>query len=164
LPLLKKNAEEIRDCLSLATIPALDLEIIDREMLEELIETAKSEDRLRTLDFERFLSDAPKRDEIAEVIVVQLDESVPWPARPRVDEKTGLKRLRIGAILGQVAIGGALAVGNIALGVVTAIITSIPVITAAANVPSVVALSVSTFTGINTVLGGVEKLAAALKE
>jgi hypothetical protein len=34
LPLLKNNAEQIRDSLSLGTIPALDLEIVDRKMLE----------------------------------------------------------------------------------------------------------------------------------
>jgi hypothetical protein len=106
LPLLKQNADQIRDSLSLAMIPTLDLKIADRKILEKLIKAAKSEDHLQTFDVERFLSDAPKREEIASVIIVQLDTSIRYVDRPRVDEEKGKTRLEICALLGQVAMGG----------------------------------------------------------
>jgi hypothetical protein len=108
------------------------------------------------------LCDAPKREEIARAIVVELDVSVTYQARPRVDEETGRKRLKIGAILGRVAIGGALAAANIALGVVAGIITSFPAVTG--HVEAALAVTGSTFLGIHDALGGVKDLAAVLEK
>ena len=85
-----------------------------------------------------------------------------WDDRPRVDETIGLRRLKVGAAIGQVALGGALAVANIGLGAF-GLLTSIVGLTGN-QVPLTVALVGSTYTGFNGLLSGLDKVADALKK
>jgi hypothetical protein len=68
----------------------------------------------------------------------------------------------LGTLIGQAALGGALAVGNLALGVVGGIITSIPAVTG--SIPLTLGLVGSTYTGLNGVLSAVEKLVSELNK
>jgi hypothetical protein len=161
MQLLQENGDEIRTALSRNMIPAIDAEIADPATIDEIIASVKAHDRVKQFDFERFRSDAPSKEGIAHALVVELNVHVPYDKRPKVSKKTGLKRLQAGTFIGQAALGGGLAVGNLSLGVVGGIITSIPAILGA--VPLTLGLVGSTYTGCNAVLSAVEKLAGTLR-
>lgn len=161
LPLMKTSSDEIRGLLSLEMIPALDAQIVGKEKIEELIKDAKESDRFKDFDYERFSSQAPSKEEIARVVVVQLDVSLSWNERPKVDKGTGLKRLQIGALIGKAAIGGALAVGNLSLGVLGGM-SVLPAI-ALTNVPIAAGLIGSAYTGLSAAFDAVEKIATVVR-
>ena len=160
LPLMKENSEEIRKLLSLETIPALDAQIVEQKELEELIAHAKEQDRFKDFDFEQFSSKAPTGEEIARVIVVQ-QGVYGWDDRPKVDKSVGLKRLQVGALIGKAAIGGALAVGNLSLGVLGGL-SVLPAISLT-NVPIAVGLVTSVYTGLAAAFDAIEKIATAIR-
>jgi hypothetical protein len=158
--ILRAHSAEIRALLSPAIIPSIDTHIVPKEHVEEMIEHAKEYKGFENFDFENFSSNATSREEIAHAIVVQLDESVSWSARPQVDDHVGAKRLRIGALIGKAAAGGALAVGNLALGAVAGL-TVLPAIVG--HVPLALGIIGSAYTGTAGVLDAVEKIGAVVK-
>jgi hypothetical protein len=163
LRLLQAHADEIRAVLSREMLPAIDRDIADAKTIDDLIAVAKDHDRLKGLDLQRWQGRLPSEAELARALVVQLGVTVTWPERPKVDEATGLRRLKLGALIGQVALGGALAVGNIALGVVGGLVTSVAGMTGSA-IPLTVGLLGSTYAGFNGLLSAVDKLVDALKK
>lgn len=163
LRLLQTHADEIRAVLSQEMLPAVDRDITDARTLDDLIALAKEHDRLKGLDLQRWQCRLPSETELARALVVQLGVTVPWPERPKVDEETGLRRLKLGALISQVALGGAVAVGNMALGAVGGVVTSVAGMTGSA-IPLVVGLLGSTYAGFNGLLSAVDKLVDALKK
>lgn len=161
LPLIKKNSEQIRDILSFETVPSLDADLVGEEVLAALIEDAKKENRFKELDIELFLSKTPTREELAQALRVQLDVTIRFDERPKVEERVGLKRLQIGALIGKVATGGALAVGNISLGVLGGL--SFLQAVSPTNVQTAVGLVTSAYTGFSAAFDAIEKIAIALK-
>jgi hypothetical protein len=113
------------------------------------------------LAFDRLRDSLPSSADLARVLVVELGVSVLWTERPKVTEETGMRRLKLGALIGQVALGGALAVGNLSLGVIGGVITSIPGITG--SIQLTLGLIGSTYTGFNGLLSAIDKLSDALK-
>jgi len=158
---MKNSSEEIRGLLSLEMIPALDAHIVAKEKIEELIADAKRPDRIKDFDYERFSSQAPSEEEIAQVVVVQLNACLSWNERPKIDKGTGLKRLQIGALIGKAAVGGALAVGNLSLGVLGGM-SVLPAI-ALTNVPIAAGLIGSAYTGLSAAFDAVEKIATVVR-
>jgi len=115
---------------------------------------------VRSFDPERFHANAPSEEQVARALVVQVDLHLSWSERPKVDEARGKNRLRIGAILGQGVLGGALAGANLSLGVLG---NYIPHIAAMAGQVSItLGLAASTYSGLNKVFEAVEKLAGEL--
>lgn len=163
MQLLQENNNEIRNALSPRIIPAIDTEIVESKSIDEMITSVKEHDRVKEFTPEKFQALANSSDELARVLVVDLHDSVVWGARPRVSEATGLKRLRIGAMIGQATVGGALATGNIALGVLGGVITTITAIQGG-NVAIAVGIAGSVYVGVNGVLKAVSDIADELKE
>lgn len=161
LPLIKEASEEIQGILSLETVPFLDALVAEKETLAVLIKDAKKENRLKDFDFERFSAMTPTREDLANALRVQIDVTVRWDERPKVEEHVGLKRLQIGALIGKVATGGALAASNISLGVLGGL-SVLPAV-ALTNVPIAVGLVTSAYTGFSAAFDAVEKIAVALK-
>lgn len=161
LSIMKDTSEEIRELLSTAIIPALDAQIVEPKNIDELIAYAKEHDRFKDFDFERFSGSAPSREEIARVIVVPLNVSVTWGERPKVDKSVGAKRLQIGALIGKAAVGGALAVGNLSLGVLGGL-SILPAIQPT-NVPIAVGIVGSAYTGLAAAFDAVEKIGAVIR-
>jgi len=161
LPLLKESSDEIRQILSIDTLPAIDAQIIDHKKLEELIEHAKAKDRFKDVDYERFASSTPSKEEVARAFVGQINVPYPYQQRPRIDKNDGLKRLQVGALIGKAATGGALAVANLSLGVLGGL-SVVPAI-ALTNIPIAAGLVTSTYTGFAAVFDAVEKIATTLR-
>jgi len=161
LRLLQSSADEIHASLSREIIPAMDDAIADPKTLDELLKAAKDDDRVKHVDLEQWQARLPSDADLARIMVVQLGVSVTWNERPKVDTPTGMKRLKLGALIGQMALGGALAVGNIALGVVGGVITSIPGVMGA--IPLTLGLVGSAYTGLNAVLTAADKIVDAVK-
>jgi hypothetical protein len=161
LRVLQSHADEIRAALSREMIPALDQEIVDSKTLDDLIALAKQHDRLKDFDVEDFHAKLPSSGELARILVVLLGTSVTWNERPKVDAPTGRRRLKVGALIGQVALGGALAVTNLSLGAF-GVITSIPGMVI--SIPLTLGLVGSTYTGFNGLLSAIDKLADALEK
>jgi hypothetical protein len=161
LSIMKDTSEEIRELLSTAMIPALDAQIVEPKNIDELIAYAKERDRFKDFDFERFSGSAPSREEIARVIVVPLNVSVTWGERPKVDKSVGAKRLQIGALIGKAAVGGALAVGNLSLGVLGGL-SILPAIQPT-NVPIAVGIVGSAYTGLAAAFDAIEKIGAVIR-
>ena len=161
LRLLQSSADEIHASLSREIIPAMDDAIADPKTLDELLKAAKDDDRVKHVDLEQWQARLPSDADLARIMVVQLGVSVTWNERPKVDTPTGMKRLKLSALIGQMALGGALAVGNIALGVVGGVITSIPGVMGA--IPLTLGLVGSAYTGLNAVLTAGDKIVDAVK-
>jgi hypothetical protein len=159
---LQSHTDEIRSALSRDILPAIEETIADAKTLDDLITLARDHDRMKELSFESLQSGLPSDAALARALVVQLDGNMSWDDRPRVDETIGLRRLKVGAAIGQVALGGALAVANIGLGAF-GLLTSI-VGLSCGQVPLTVALVGSTYTGFNGLLSGLDKVADALKK
>lgn len=159
--LLKETSDDIRNVLSIQSLPALDAEIVGQKKLEELIDNAKAKDWYKDADFEKFISSAPSKEDLARILVVQLNVSTSWQERPKVDKSTGLKRLQVGALIGKAATGGALAVANLSLGVLGGL-SVVPGI-ALTNIPIAAGLVTSTYTGLTAAFDAVEKIATALQ-
>ncbi len=117
LKLLQEHDEEIREVLSPECIPATDAELAGKDAIYEMIDFAKKSGRMKSFDPERFQADAPSEDDLARALVVRVDLNLSWQERPKVDEGTGKSRLKIGAIVVQGVLGGALAGVNLSLGV-----------------------------------------------
>jgi len=162
LALLAGASDEIRQVLSIETLPALDAQIVDPKELEELIDRAKAKDRFKHLDFEKFISSAPSKEEVARALVVQINVSTPWAERPKVDKPAGLKRLQVGTLIGKAATGGALAVANLSLGVLGGL-SVVPSI-ALTSIPIAAGLVTSTYTGLAAAFDAVEKIASTLRD
>lgn len=160
--LLKETSDDIRKILSVETLPALDAQIVGQKKLEELIEQAKARDWFKDADFEKFISSSPSKEDVARVLVVQLNVSTPYQERPKIDKDTGLKRLQVGALIGKAATGGALAVANLSLGVLGGL-SVVPGITLT-NIPIAAGLVTSTYTGLAAAFDAVEKIATALRD
>ena len=159
--LLQSQADEILSVLSRDILPAIEETVVDIKTLDELIMSAKDHDRIKGLSFESLQSRLPSDAALARALVVQLDGSMRWDDRPRVDETTGVRRLKLGSAIGQVALGAALAATNIGLGAF-GLLTSI-VGLAGTQVQLTVALVGSTYTGFNGLLSGLDKVGDALK-
>ena len=95
------------------------------------------------------------------MIVVPLSVSVTWGERPKVDKSVGAKRLQIGALIGKAAVGGALAVGNLSLGVLGGL-SILPAIQPT-NVPIAVGIVGSAYTGLAAAFDAVEKIGAVIR-
>jgi hypothetical protein len=162
LKLLQEHDEEIREALSPEIIPQADAELAGKDTLYEMIESAKKSDLVKSFDPERFQADAPSQDELARALVVQIDLHLSWQERPKVNEETGKSRLKIGAIVGQGVLGGALAGVNLSLGVLGNYIPHIAAMVG--QVPTTVGIAASTYTGLSKVFEAVEKLAGELKK
>lgn len=161
LTLLTEASDEIRQLLALETLPALDAQVVERKQLEELIARAKERDWFKDFDFEHFMVSAPTKEEVAKALVVQINVSTSWPERPKVEKPAGLKRLQVGALIGKAAIGGALAVANLSLGVLGGL-SVVPGITST-NIPIAAGLVTSTYTGLAAAFDAVEKIASTLR-
>lgn len=159
--LLRSHSSEIREALSVEILPCIDAAIAGRPALDMLVKRAKDEDLVRRVDFTNRAAEAPSREALAEYLVVQLDVGVTWPERPKVDERVGMRRLKLGALIGQMALGGALAAANVSLGVVAGVLSSIPAIVG--NVPIAAGMIGSTYTGLNGLFSALDKVADALK-
>jgi len=151
LRLLQSHSDDIRAALSLEIIPAIDQEIVDLETIDELITMAKDQNRLKHLDFEKLQESLPSNAKLAQNLVVPLGLCIRYDERWKVDESTGLKRLKLGTLIGKVALGGALAVANLSFGAVGGI----------ASIPGIIA---STYTGVDGMLSAIDKLTDALKK
>jgi hypothetical protein len=160
LAVLAEASDEIRQVLSIETLPALDSQIVDPKKLEELIDRAKANDRFADFDFEHFMASAPSKEEVAQALVVQINVSTTWSERPKVDQHTGLRRLQVGALIGKAATGGALAVANLSLGVLGGL-SVVPGI-ALTNIPIAAGIVTSTYTGLAAAFDAVEKIASSL--
>jgi len=161
LQLLIDSSDEIRQLLSTETIPALDAQLIGKKELDLLIAHAQGEERFKTFNFERFMSDAPTNNDIAQVIVVQLNYPTPYQPEPKIERSVGLKRLQIGSLIGKAATGGALAVGNISLGVLGGL--SILPSVALTEIPIAAGLVTSAYTGLAAAFDAIEKIGATLR-
>ena len=162
LELLQEHDEEIREALSPEIIPEADAELVGKDTIYEMIESARKSDRVKSFDPERFQADTPSEDELARALVVQIDLHLSWQERPKVNEETGKSRLKIGAIVGQGVLGGALAGVNLSLGVLGNYIPHIAAMVG--QVPTTVGIAASTYTGLSKVFEAVEKLAGELKK
>lgn len=162
LELLQEHDEEIRRVLSPEVMPNGDAELAGKDVIYEMMESAKKSDRIYTFDPARFQASAPSAEKLARALVVQLDLHLSWSERPKVDKGTGKNRLKIGAILGQGVFGGALAGVNLSLGVLGNYIPHIPAMVG--QVSTSLGIAASTYTGLTKVFEAVEKLAAELKE
>jgi hypothetical protein len=161
LPLLRDCSDEIRRLLSFETIPALDAHLIGEKEVEELIAHAQQEDHFKEFDFERFMSSAPTNEDIARVIVVNLNYPGPYQAEPKVEKHVGLRRLQVGALIGKAATGGALAVGNLALGVLGGL-SVLPAVSPT-EIPIAAGIVTSVYTGLAAAFDAVEKIGATLR-
>ena len=161
LQLLIDSSEDIRQLLSFETVPALDAQLIGEKELSDLIAQAKSEDKFVNFSFEHFMSVAPTEEDIARFIVVQVNYPTPYQAEPKMEKSIGLKRLQVGALIGKAATGGALAVGNIALGVLGGL--SILPAVAPTEIPIAAGLVTSTYTGLAAAFDAIEKIGATLR-
>jgi len=162
LELLKENDEEIRRALSPEIMPLADAAFVGKDTAYEMIESAKKSDRVKSFDFEQFQRSAPSEDDLARALVVQVDLHLSWDERPKVEEGTGKRRLRIGAILAQGVLGGALAGVNLSLG---ALANYIPHLSAmVGQVSTSVGIAASTYTGLSKVFEAIEKLAGELRK
>ena len=161
LTLLKDSSDEIREHASVEALPAIDVQIVDRKTLAELVEYAKVDDRFKTFDFDRFSSSAPSEEDLARALVVEINASTSYQERPKVDKGTGLRRLQVGALIGKAATGGALAVANLSLGVLGGL--SVVPSVALTSIPIAAGLVTSAYTGLAAAFDAVEKIATALR-
>lgn len=160
--LLQECDEEIREALSPEIIPAVDAELVGKDAMYQMIESAKKSDRVKNFDPERFQADAPSEESLAHALAIKIGVHLSWSERPKVDEGTGKNRLKIGAILGQGVLGGALAGVNLSLGVLGNYIPHLAAMVG--QVSTTVGIAASTYTGLSKVFEAVEKLAGELKK
>jgi len=160
MSVLQAKSEEIKAILSPEIIPSLDAHILRRERIEDMIADAKALKVIRDFDLEKFYSIAVSREAIARAIVVSLDETVAYDLRPKVDANVGMKRLQVGALIGKAAAGGALAVANLALGVLAGL-SHMPAIVGSVSIA--VGIVGSAYTGLSATCDAVEKIAATIQ-
>jgi hypothetical protein len=161
LSLLQEYDEELRECLSPETIPQSDGELVGKDSLYAMIDFAKKSENVKRFDPEGFQNKSVSEEELARALVVNVHLHLSWSERPRVDEKTGANRLKIGAILGQGVLGGALAGANLSLGVLGNYLPHIAAMVG--QVSTTVGIAASTYTGLAKVFEAVEKLSSELK-
>lgn len=160
---LQENSAEIRALLSPEVIPLLDRYVISKEdfekELEELISLAKASDAVR-LSLPHYVT---SDEELAHILVVDLYSSVQFRDRPIVDKKVGMKRLQIGALIGKVAVGGALTVANLSIGALAGVVTALPTLSLG-SVAAALGIATSCYTGLVAASDAVEKIAGAIRE
>ena len=156
LPLLQDSSDKIQAALSADSLPSIDALIVDKPTLEQMVVAAKISPRVKRFNHEQDGSCMPTVGDLAEQLKLNFDDPGPVPKK-RVDAATAASRWEIGTLIGKVAVGGALAVANISLGVSVAILPP-------GDCKMAVELANSVFTGISSSLDALAKLSAKLKK
>lgn len=157
---LLTKSEAIRKHISKETLPAVDTPIVDDdELIEAMVNSAADRDSdhpeissLRNLN----------EHELAEILVVEFEESTAWSNRPKLNEKQGGRRVELAGIMTNLLAGGLLTGANVGLGVLTPTLFAVPAIVGI--VPTLVGLAVSSYTGLAKVGDSLKDLGKFLRE
>ena len=143
-------------------LPSLDTELVDDERLLEAIldATIREDEEQGASEKGLALLDRVAQIDLARVLVVNVHASVNWEDRPRVNHNQQAKRLRIAGIMAKMLAGGLLLGVNVAIGVLSPVVFSLPTDTGSS--PLLVALVGSAGAGLTTIGGGCMDLAKEL--
>ncbi len=155
-----ENETELRQVASLFTLPLLDVALASRSELDHLLtELRESKTTLAELDLGRKDLDRLQ----PEVLVsppASSEHSEPEPvARARRSRRPGWGLIRGLTSWAQVALGGALAAGNVGIGTVVVVTTGLPTL-GLTTAPAAIAIAASVYTGLNGAAKSLHDLSA----
>ncbi len=160
LRVLKAHSRGISANLSVDTLPQVDRLLLTPAELSTLIALAKTNDLVGTIDLVRVQAGLPDSGRLAAILCVDLGDPGRYDERPKVNEETKIRRLRLGAILGQVATGAAFATANLGLGVNAALAPTLS--SGAIAIPTAIAIAGSVFAGLNGLFAALNTLTEEL--
>ncbi len=155
LEVIVEKGDEIRDLVSPASLPAIDAELVDPGRLIDIMGFARKANLVS--------STRGGRQYVEQITTERVIAAIRQPAETVQGQKKKRlpKYLRLIGASGKIALGGSMAVTNVALGTLIGVVSALPTL-GFGTVATPLGLAISTFTGLNWACDGLKDLASAL--
>jgi hypothetical protein len=153
--ILLEQSVNIKKVLEGYSIPEIDAQIISKDELKDLVEFAESKDLMEMLlDINK---DSLNEKKLESYLKINYDDPDITPDRNKLTPDERSRRLMALLIMNKALSSGLLTCGNIGLGALSGILSTIPTLTNP-TFPLIPGLITSTYTGINGILSALEDL------
>ncbi|PSW05451.1 hypothetical protein [Photobacterium lipolyticum] len=153
--ILLEQSKNITKVLEGYSIPEIDAQILTKDEIKELVEFAESTDLMEMLlDINK---DSLNEKKLESYLKISIDEPGTTPDENKLTPDERNRRQTVLTIMNKAISGGLLSCGNIGLGALSGILSTIPTLTNP-TFPLIPGLITSTYTGINGILSALKDL------